>query len=101
MSGETVAHGRGPAGPAPQERTLPSIVPPTQDTKRRFIEQTVEFWQSRCSGKLTREDGRQIIENVTGFFRILLEWEIAAQRATIARDKTEAMASASGGGLPA
>ena len=46
-----------------------------------FVDQTVTFWQPRTSRKLTREDGRQIVENVTAFFRILLEWETAARKA--------------------
>jgi hypothetical protein len=48
--------------------------------KADFLDQTVTFWQPRTSRKLTREDARQIVENVNGFFRILLEWEMASQR---------------------
>ncbi len=49
--------------------------------KADFLDQTVTFWQPRTSRKLTREDGRQIAENVSGFFRILLEWEAAERSA--------------------
>ena len=49
--------------------------------KTDFLDQTVNFWQPRISQELTREDGRQIIENVSAFFRILLEWEAAERRA--------------------
>jgi hypothetical protein len=66
-----------------------------------FVDQTVTFWQPHTSRKLTREDGRQIAENVSGFFRILMEWEAAAQRAAIASAKTQSMASASEEGRPA
>jgi hypothetical protein len=31
-------------------------------------------WQPRAKRELTREDGREIIANVTGFFRVLREW---------------------------
>jgi len=48
--------------------------------KNKFIERTIGVWQSRSRQKLTSEDIRQITENTTGFFRILLEWE-ANQRA--------------------
>ncbi len=51
-----------------------SSVPPMRETKRQFIDRTLEVWQPRTSRALTREDARQIAENVTGFFRILLEW---------------------------
>jgi hypothetical protein len=40
-----------------------------------FIDQTIAIWQKRTERKLTREDGREIIENITGFFAILQEWE--------------------------
>lgn len=42
-----------------------------------FVEETRAFWQSRTDRTLTREDAREIIENMTGFFRILLEWDRA------------------------
>jgi hypothetical protein len=40
-----------------------------------FIEQTVAIWQKRTDRRLTREDGREIIENMTGFFSVLQEWD--------------------------
>ncbi len=40
--------------------------------KRRL--QTIATWQAWTERKLTREDGRKIIENVSGFFSILQEW---------------------------
>ena len=40
-----------------------------------FIDQTITIWQKRSDRRLTREDGREIIENITGFFAILQEWE--------------------------
>jgi hypothetical protein len=49
------------------------------DARTKLLDQTLEVWQPRTSRKLTREDARQIVENVNGFFRILLEWEMASQ----------------------
>jgi hypothetical protein len=49
--------------------------------KADFLDQTIAFWQPRTHRTLTREDGRQIAENVSGFFRILLEWEAAERSA--------------------
>jgi hypothetical protein len=46
-----------------------------------FIDETLAYWQPRSRRALTREDARQIIENVSGFFSILLEWD-AAERQT-------------------
>jgi len=51
-------------------------------TKEQFVDRTIEVWQPRASKVLTREDGRQIAENVTGFFQILMEWDAAEQPAT-------------------
>jgi hypothetical protein len=42
--------------------------------RKDFIDQTIAIWQPRTKRQLTREDGREIIENMTGFFRILQEW---------------------------
>ena len=39
--------------------------------------ETLAFWQPRCSRPLSDEAAREIIENVTGVFRILLEWDRA------------------------
>lgn len=43
-----------------------------------LLEETVRFWQPRYSRPLTHEDGRQIVENVTGFFAVLQGWAAAA-----------------------
>ncbi len=40
-----------------------------------FLKKTIKVWQPYYKRRLTLEDARQIQENVTGFFNILLEWE--------------------------
>lgn len=51
---------------------------------RRFSDDLVEkarhVFQKRTSRKLTNEDARQMLENLTGFFRVLLEWDRAERR---------------------
>ena len=42
-----------------------------------LIDRTIEAWQPRFETTLSREDARQIVENVTGFFSILAEWSRA------------------------
>lgn len=42
-----------------------------------LIDQTLAIWQRRTARQLTREDGRQIIENMVGFFSVLREWDDA------------------------
>lgn len=39
-----------------------------------FLDETIQFWQPRSERPLTREDAREIVENMTGFFSILHEW---------------------------
>lgn len=40
------------------------------------IDHALEFWQPLSPRQLTREDAREIIENMTGFFSVLMEWEM-------------------------
>jgi hypothetical protein len=42
-----------------------------------LIEQTRRLWRSRSGRDVSREDARQIAENVTGFFAVLAEWSRA------------------------
>jgi hypothetical protein len=46
-----------------------------------FIDETLAFWQPRSRRVLTREDAREIIENVAGFFAILEQWDRAEREA--------------------
>ncbi len=39
------------------------------------IDRTLAVWQKRTDRTLTREDGREILSNMTGFLRILQEWD--------------------------
>jgi hypothetical protein len=54
--------------------------------QNQLIDRTLEFWQPRSSQTITREDAREIIENVTGFFLVLQKWEVADQLATADQD---------------
>jgi hypothetical protein len=45
-----------------------------------LIDRTREVWNPRFRRDLSREDARQIIENVTGFFAILADWSRAELR---------------------
>lgn len=50
-----------------------------------LIDQTIAIWQKRTERKLSREDGREIIENISGFFSVLQEWEQKERAAESAR----------------
>jgi hypothetical protein len=84
-------HPRYSPGPAPSaadacETASGEFVagaPPTDEGD--FIDQTIAIWQKRTKRKLTREDGREIIENISGFFSILQECERKERAAECAR----------------
>jgi hypothetical protein len=44
-----------------------------------LIDRTLEVWQPRNAQRLSDEDARAILENVKGFFTLLLEWETNEQ----------------------
>ena len=71
-----------------------------QERKCRFADRTIEFWQPRKAGALTGEDARQIVENVTGFFRVLMEWDAADRRAVGTTGPTAVPVSILGGRRP-
>ncbi len=45
-----------------------------------LIDRTLEVWQPRNARRLSDEDARAILENVKGFFTLLLEWETNEQQ---------------------
>ena len=45
-----------------------------------LIDRTLEVWQPRNGQRLSDEDARAILENVEGFFTLLLEWETNEQQ---------------------
>ena len=45
--------------------------------QKELIGRTRHVWQPRLGRDLSREDARQIAENVTGFFSVLAEWSRA------------------------
>ena len=47
---------------------------PLHAANDNIIDRTRQVWQPRLGRDLSREDARQIAENVTGFFSVLAEW---------------------------
>ncbi|MER9619387.1 hypothetical protein [Mesorhizobium sp. M0207] len=39
-----------------------------------LLERTVQLFEARTGRLLSKEEARQIVENVSGFFRVLAEW---------------------------
>ena len=52
-----------------------------------LLDYTLEVFQPRSERRLTREDAREIVHNVTGFFRVLMDWDRAAKAASTASDE--------------
>jgi hypothetical protein len=52
----------------------------------QLIARTKETWQPRAVCSLSDEDARVIVENVTGYFRLLLEWEAREQEQAARED---------------
>jgi hypothetical protein len=55
----------------------------------QLLDETIAFWQPRVGRELSREDARQILENLTGFFRTLARWE-AEEQAPVAEPTEKA-----------
>jgi hypothetical protein len=51
---------------------------------------TLELWSRRSAQPLTEEDAREIAENMTGFFRVLLEWKAKKRALGVDRDRNAA-----------
>jgi hypothetical protein len=42
-----------------------------------LLDATLTIWQPRAARELSREDARQIVENIVGFFDVLARWSLA------------------------
>jgi hypothetical protein len=54
-----------------------SSVKSAQTANDNLLRSTSQVWQPRLGRDLSREDARQIVENVTGVFALLTEWSRA------------------------
>ena len=60
--------------------TLAPAAAPTA-ANDNFVDRTIALWRHRSGREVSREDARQITENVTGFFSILNDWSRGETRA--------------------
>ena len=61
-----------------------------------LIDRTLAVWKPRLGRDLSREDAREIAENVIGFFTILAEWS-RVERLAAANDNNAQAAPEPGG----
>ncbi len=57
-----------------------------------LLQATIEVWQPLSPIPLNQEDARQILQNMTGFFNLLISWEAAAAAPAAAGEGLEAAA---------
>jgi hypothetical protein len=50
------------------------------DNRAAEVSRTRHVWEGRIGRELGDDDARQIARNVTGFFKILMEWAEAEKR---------------------
>jgi hypothetical protein len=53
--------------------TKPPAAIPTA-ANDNLLDRTIALWRHRLGREISREEARQVTENVTGFFTVLLEW---------------------------
>jgi hypothetical protein len=63
-------------------------VKPSDAANDALVQRTRQVWQPRLGRDLSREDVRQITENLTGFFALIAEWS-RAETTTSANDNDE------------
>ena len=52
---------------------------PSREDQDELLDRTLSVFQPRTQRRLAREDAREIVQNLTGFFRVLPEWDRRAQ----------------------
>jgi hypothetical protein len=53
-----------------------------QETESRFVDEALVFWRRRATRPLSSNDIREITENISGFFQILMEWDSATDKSS-------------------
>jgi hypothetical protein len=84
---------RGRSGGKP---TVGSSVHKPSAANDSLIDRTIALWRPRLGRELTREDARQVVENVTGFFSTLHKW-FRANAPVAAQDNCEPSATSGPG----
>ena len=50
---------------------------PHGDLRQTQVDDAIAFWQPLAGRTIGAEEGRQIIDHMTNFFKILIEWDAA------------------------
>ena len=74
------------------DSNLNDVNEPGKNRSDDFRDETITFWQPSYPDRtLTREDARQIIQNVAGFFSVLRGWAEAEAVATAEGETDESV----------
>jgi hypothetical protein len=57
------------------KKPLPSKGRRVKSKNRDIFDQTIHLWRSRAGKSFSKEDAREIITNIAGFFEVLAEWD--------------------------
>lgn len=49
------------------------------ENSNQVIQQTQEFWNQKTGQEITQQEAWEMIYNISGFFKILAEWEETAK----------------------
>lgn len=52
-----------------------------------ILDQAIHLWRHRTGVAISREDAKEMVNNITGFFRVLLEWDRKTYRETHHQEK--------------
>lgn len=69
---------RGAPRPSPMPHPASAALTPDRD---HLHDEAAALFQPRTARKLTRENGREITKNLTGFIQVLLAWDRAERAA--------------------
>ena len=61
-----------------------------------LIERTISIFENRTGRGISKEDARQAVENINGFFRVLQEWAEAEDKEGC-KDNSDSSARCEGG----
>ena len=50
---------------------------PHCDLRQTQVDDAIAFWEPLAGRRIGAEEGRQIIDSMTNFFKILIEWDAA------------------------
>jgi hypothetical protein len=59
-----------------------------------ILKQTIAFWGKRTGQKISREEARQMVGNVSGFFQVLAEWDRTAKAKEVVDEVEEVVKKA-------